>query len=54
VAVRDTTLGVGVEKTISSVLKVPRKCLLVLLAEVQHIRINSKFNFYGLRGAAFK
>jgi hypothetical protein len=48
-------IGGGVKKTICSVQKVPRQCPLVLLIGVKHtIRINSKFNFYGVRGAAFK
>jgi hypothetical protein len=34
-------IGVGVKKTISSVLKVPRQCPLVLLVGVKHmLRIN--------------
>jgi hypothetical protein len=34
-------------------LKAPRQCPLVLLVGVMHmIRINSDFNFYGVRGAA--
>jgi hypothetical protein len=48
-------IGVEIEKTISSVQKVPRQCPLVLLVGVkQIIRINSKFIFYGVRGAAFE
>jgi hypothetical protein len=47
--------GGGVEKTIYSVQKVSRQCLLVLLIRVKHmIRINSKFSFYGVRGAEFE
>jgi hypothetical protein len=48
-------VGVGVEKTISAILKVPRQCPLVLLVGVNLIiTINSRFNFLGVRGAPFK
>jgi hypothetical protein len=51
--VRHTKLGeVGSRKTISSVLKVPRQCRLVLLVGANRMfNINSKFNFYFVRGA---
>jgi hypothetical protein len=45
----------GVQKTIYSVQKVPRQCLLVLLIGVKHmIRNNSEFNFYDVRRVAFE
>jgi hypothetical protein len=51
IVVRETTLEDGVKKTIF----VSRQCPLVLLLGVKHmIRINYKFNFYGVRGAAFE
>jgi hypothetical protein len=48
VVVRDTTLRLEIEKTISSVKKVPSQYPLVLLGVNDMIRINSKFNFYGV------
>jgi hypothetical protein len=48
-------LGGGVQKSLSSVQKVPRQCQLVLLLGVKHmIGIDFKFNFHGVRGAAFQ
>jgi hypothetical protein len=44
-----------VQKTVYSVQKVPRHCLLVLLIGVKHmIRNNSEFNFYDVRRVAFE
>jgi hypothetical protein len=37
VVVRDTALGLGVEKTISSVSKVPSQCPLVLLVGIKNM-----------------
>jgi hypothetical protein len=48
-------IGGGVKEAIFSVLKVPRQYSLVLLLGVKcMIIINSKFNFYGVRGAAME